>query len=119
LGLRFVRPIFPRRLTNDRDGHPVSLTRNLLSYTEKRIWIECHFDYKFTKKLKLSPDKGLLKGDFLIDDHNDGKGQERFERELIRFGSQLFPDWHSVQVGLDRRGILTGEFPLPGKGKTL
>ncbi|MGB7345292.1 MAG: hypothetical protein WBD20_13845 [Pirellulaceae bacterium] len=48
-------------------------TRNPLSYTEKRLWIEEHFDYEFTKRLILSPDKGLLKGDFLVDDHVEGK----------------------------------------------
>ncbi len=47
-------------------------TRNAHSYSEKRIWIEEHFDYGFTKKLILSPNKGLLKGDFLVDDHSCG-----------------------------------------------
>lgn len=38
-------------------------TRNPHSYTEKRLWIENHFDYDFTKRLIISPDKSLLKGD--------------------------------------------------------
>lgn len=71
-------------------------TRNPLSYTEKRVWIEKHFDYPFTKKLIISPDKGLVKGDYLIDDFVSGKGQERFEGELIQFGSKRFPDWNAV-----------------------
>lgn len=71
-------------------------TRNPLSYMEKRIWIERHFDYAFTKKLILSPDKGLLIGHFLIDDHDFGKGQQRFEGELILFRSERFPDWNAV-----------------------
>jgi 5'(3')-deoxyribonucleotidase len=71
-------------------------TRNPLCYTEKRIWIENHFDYAFTKKLILSPDKGLFRGQFLIDDHTSGRGQERFDGELIHFGSPRFPDWNSV-----------------------
>ena len=71
-------------------------TRNPLSYTEKRLWIESHFDYQFTKRLILSPNKGLLKGDFLIDDNVTGKGQENFEGQLIHFGSAEFPDWEAV-----------------------
>ncbi len=38
-------------------------TRNPHSYTEKRLWIEKYFDYQFTKRLILSPNKSLLKGD--------------------------------------------------------
>lgn len=71
-------------------------TRNPQSYAEKRIWIESHFDYEFTKKLILSPDKGLFRGDFLIDDHASGRGQERFAGELLHFGTPRFPDWTKV-----------------------
>ena len=71
-------------------------TRNPHSYTEKRLWIENHFDYDFTKRLIISPDKSLLKGDLLIDDYIHGKGQESFEGELIHFGSEIFPDWVSI-----------------------
>ncbi len=71
-------------------------TRNPHSYMEKRIWIENHFDYNFTKKLIISPNKGLLKGDMLIDDIIAGKGQEYFEGDLIHFGSPEFPDWVTV-----------------------
>ncbi|MCP3924711.1 MAG: hypothetical protein GY714_19215 [Desulfobacterales bacterium] len=71
-------------------------TRNPHSYMEKRIWIESHFDYNFTKKLIICPNKGLLKGDILIDDIVAGKGQESFEGDLIHFGSPEFPDWSSV-----------------------
>lgn len=71
-------------------------TKNPLSYTEKRLWIENHFGYPFTERLIISPNKGLLKGDFLVDDNASGKGQENFEGELIQFGSQSFPDWPTV-----------------------
>ncbi len=71
-------------------------TRNPLSYTEKRIWIEKYFGYNFTKKLILCPNKGLLKGDILIDDNINGRGQEDFIGEIIHFGSPEFPDWISV-----------------------
>jgi 5'-nucleotidase len=71
-------------------------TRNPSCYSEKRIWIEKHFDYDFTKKLIISPNKGLFKGDILIDDHICGKGQENFKGRLIHFGSSAFPDWTTV-----------------------
>ena len=71
-------------------------TRNPLSYTEKRIWIEKHFDYEFTKRLIICSNKGLLKGDLLIDDHNQGKGQEDFEGKLIHFGTESYPNWKTV-----------------------
>lgn len=71
-------------------------TRNPLSYTEKRIWIEKHFDYNFAERLILSSNKALLKGDLLIDDYESGKGQENFEGNLIVFGSKSYPDWDSV-----------------------
>ncbi|WDI42179.1 5' nucleotidase, NT5C type [Bremerella sp. P1] len=83
-------------------------TRNPHSYSEKRIWIEEHFDYPFTKKLILCPNKGLLKGDYLVDDHVTGKGQDAFEGTLIEFGSNDFPDWHAVLTFLKKRGITNG-----------
>lgn len=70
--------------------------KNPLSYTEKRLWIEEHFDYVLTEKLIISPDKGLLWGQFLVDDQSSGRGQERFEGELIQFGTARWPDWMSV-----------------------
>lgn len=82
-------------------------TRNAHSYSEKRIWIEEYFDYAFTKKLILSPNKGLLKGDYLIDDHDAGKGQDSFDGMLIQFGSEAFPDWRSVLTFLKGRAITT------------
>jgi len=44
----------------------------------------------------LATNKGLLKGDYLIDDYVAGRGQENFEGELIHFGSEQYPDWSSV-----------------------
>lgn len=71
-------------------------TRNAHSYTEKHNWIKKHFGYEFTKKLIISPNKGLLKGAFLIDDYIDGKGQEDFEGELIHFGTERYANWNLV-----------------------
>ncbi|MFY0606434.1 MAG: hypothetical protein JXR10_06960 [Cyclobacteriaceae bacterium] len=70
--------------------------KNPLSYTEKRVWIEEHLGYEYVEKLILSMNKGLVKGDYLIDDWTEGRGQENFERRLIQFGSGEFPDWEAV-----------------------
>lgn len=70
--------------------------KNPLCYTEKRVWIEKYFDLEFCKKLILCCDKGLVKGDYLIDDCI-GDGQENFEGEHIHFGKEKFPDWEAVK----------------------
>jgi 5'(3')-deoxyribonucleotidase len=70
--------------------------RNPNSYTDKRLLIEKTFDYDFCKKLIITPNKGLLKGDVLIDDYDHGRGQENFEGELIHFGSSDYPNWQSI-----------------------
>lgn len=72
-------------------------TRNPLSYKEKRVWIETHFGYDFCKKLIICSNKGLLKGDILIDDNLTGKGQDKFEGELLHFGSNEYPNWETIQ----------------------
>jgi 5'(3')-deoxyribonucleotidase len=71
-------------------------TRNPLSYTEKRLWIENHFDYEFTERLIICPNKGLLRGDYLIDDNLHGKGQENFLGTVLHYGSPCFPSWRSI-----------------------
>jgi 5'(3')-deoxyribonucleotidase len=76
-------------------------TRNPFSYTEKRVWIEKHFGIEFTEKLIISPNKGLLKGDILIDDLISGRGQENFEGKIMQFGSADYPDWKTVNARLE------------------
>jgi 5'(3')-deoxyribonucleotidase len=76
-------------------------TKNPFSYTEKRVWIEKYFGIEFTEKLIISPNKGLLKGDILIDDLISGRGQENFEGEVMQFGSVSFPDWKTVMAQLE------------------
>jgi 5'(3')-deoxyribonucleotidase len=70
--------------------------KNPLSYMEKRIWVENHLGFNAVNKLILSPNKALLRGDYLIDDYTEGKGQDQFKGELINFGSGEFPNWNSV-----------------------
>lgn len=71
-------------------------TKNPLSYSEKRLWIEDKFGYEMTPKLIICSNKGLLKGDVLIDDHSCGRGQEHFEGKLIHFGQSDYPNWKAV-----------------------
>ena len=70
--------------------------QNPLCYTEKRLWIENHFDLDFAHRTIISPNKSLLKGDYLIDDHATGRGQDRFEGQLIHFGTPAFSNWNMV-----------------------
>ena len=74
--------------------------RNPLCYTEKRVWVESHLGYDFVEKLIICSNKGLLKGDILIDDNISGKGQEEFEGKLFHFGGNDFPDWAAVRSEL-------------------
>lgn len=64
---------------------------NPMSYTEKRIYIENNFGIDMCEKLILCPNKGLLRGDMLIDDHIHD-----FQGINILFGSPNFKDWKSV-----------------------
>lgn len=65
---------------------------NPLCYTEKRVWVENHLGMEMVERLIISPNKALLKGDYLIDDHE----HPGFEGELIQFGYGSYPDWESV-----------------------
>lgn len=80
--------------------------KNPLSYTEKRLWIEDFFNVEMANKLILSSNKGLNKGDYLIDDCDSGKGQEDFEGKLLLFGGDEFPDWKTII------GYFVNEFKL-------
>jgi len=93
-----VEAVNSLRARDDLDVHILTAPSvyNPHSYMEKRQCIEKHFDYEFCHKLILSPDKGLLKGHFLIDDCTEGKGQEGFDGQVIQFGSDEYPDWDSV-----------------------
>lgn len=68
---------------------------NIHAPSEKRIWVERHLGEKAFKRLILSHNKSLVKGDYLIDDRI-ANGVDGFEGEHIHFGSERFPDWASV-----------------------
>jgi len=75
--------------------------RNPFSYTEKREWVEVHLGSDVCNRLILCANKGLLRGDLLVDDRLSGMGQENFDGQLIHFGSPRFPDWASVRNALN------------------
>jgi 5'(3')-deoxyribonucleotidase len=66
---------------------------NPFSYSEKRAWIENHFDMALVNNLIICAQKNLLRGDYLIDDHLTGNGQDKFCGELIQFGSRNSRGW--------------------------
>lgn len=70
---------------------------NPLSYTGKRNWVEKNLGFDTLNNLILSPHKELLKGDYIIDDMETGKGQDKFEGNLIKFGSEKFKDWKAIK----------------------
>jgi 5'(3')-deoxyribonucleotidase len=69
--------------------------RNVNCYTEKAQWVWDHLGYDVLEKTIMSPDKSLLKGDYLIDDMGNA-GQENFEGEWIHFKTSKFPNWKTV-----------------------
>lgn len=70
--------------------------KNLMSYTEKADWVLSNLGEEWLNRLIICPDKSLLNGDMLIDDHISGKGQEDFEGALIHFGGIDYPNWNSI-----------------------
>ena len=79
---------------------------NTHCYSEKRLWVEKYFGLGFVEKLIICSNKGLLKGDVLIDDYLSGRGQENFHGELIHFGSDNYPGWPEVMNYLNTKSNL-------------
>jgi len=75
---------------------------NVHSWTEKRVWVDKHLGELAYKKLILSHNKGLLKGDYIIDDRTVN-GVSEFEGEHIHFGSEKFPDWETIVKYLTKK----------------
>ncbi len=65
---------------------------NPLCYTEKRVWVEQHLGLETTPNLIICQRKGLLKGDFLIDDHL----YPEFEGKQLHFGWPPYETWKDV-----------------------
>jgi hypothetical protein len=83
--------------------------QNPMCYTEKRVWVEQHLGLKAAQKLIICWNKGLLKGDYLIDDTIIylAKTQEErdylqtpFEGKFIHYGSPQYRTWMLVKEEL-------------------
>ncbi|HZD53839.1 MAG TPA: HD domain-containing protein [Woeseiaceae bacterium] len=68
---------------------------NPTALSDKLAWVKAHLGEACRKRLILSHNKHLNRGDFLVDDRPNN-GAKDFEGELIVFGSEAFPDWGAV-----------------------
>lgn len=68
---------------------------NPMAAMDKRFWIEQHFGSLFYKKMCITHLKGMLIGDYIIDDRK-ANGVEHFKGEHIHFGSDECTDWDAV-----------------------
>lgn len=68
---------------------------NPSAWSDKLIWVKKYLGEVAHKRLILSHNKNLNRGDYLIDDRTKN-GAGEFPGELIRFGSSDFPDWEAV-----------------------
>ena len=53
--------------------------------------------FEHVHRLIISYHKNLLKGDYLIDDRIEGRGQESFDGVVIQYGSDQFKNWIDVK----------------------
>ena len=75
---------------------------NYNSWTHKRLWVSENLGESIRKRLILSHNKSLLRGDYLIDD-NPWNGAKDFDGEWLQFGSERFPNWDSINAFLKNR----------------
>lgn len=77
---------------------------NSSAWSDKLNWVKENLKGTAHKRLIISHNKNLNKGDFLIDDR-DKNGAAEFEGELIKFGSNEFPDWETVKTYMINNNI--------------
>lgn len=68
---------------------------NDTAWYDKLNWVKKHIGKTAYKRLILTHNKHLNRGDYLIDDRLKN-GADKFQGELILFLSDRFPDWKSV-----------------------
>ena len=68
---------------------------NHFAWSEKLEWVKKYIGNVAEKRLIITCHKNLNKGDYLIDDMRRN-GSERFEGELILFGSDEFLNWKNI-----------------------
>jgi 5'(3')-deoxyribonucleotidase len=82
--------------------------QNPMCYTEKRVWVEKYLGLKAAQKLIICWNKGLLKGDYLIDDtliptpktQEEYYMQTPFGGKFIHYGSSRYKNWNLVKEEL-------------------
>lgn len=75
---------------------------NPSAWIDKLLWVKKYLGKPAYKRLILSHNKHLNLGDYLVDDR-DKNGADRFRGELIRFGSEEFPNWNAVTSYLKQK----------------
>ena len=68
---------------------------NPSAWSDKLKWVKKHLGESAKKTLIISHHKNLNIGDFLVDDRKKN-GADKFQGELILFGSNDFTDWEAV-----------------------
>ncbi len=86
-----------RKLSEQYDTYILSTApwRNPSAWVDKLLWVKEHLPETGYKRLILSHNKQLNKGDYLIDDRT-ANGAGDFEGEHIQFGQEPFTDWDAV-----------------------
>lgn len=80
---------------------------NPSAWSDKLKWIKKYLPEIGHKRLILSHNKHLNRGDYLIDDRLKN-GVDRFQGEHIHFGTDGFEDWRAVLNYLcDKEGVET------------
>ena len=64
-------------------------------WKEKRLWVEKYLGKCATKKLILTHNKNLIKGDYIIDDTTN-HGVDKFDGEYILYGGSKYKTWDIV-----------------------
>ena len=68
---------------------------NPSAWSDKVVWVKKHLGDSAHKRLILSHNKNLNRGDYLIDDRLKN-GAAEFKGEHIHFGQKPFLDWQAV-----------------------
>ena len=68
---------------------------NASAWSDKVLWVQKYLGTNAHKRLILSHNKNLNAGDYLIDDRLKN-GVDLFKGEHIHFGTEKFPNWHTV-----------------------
>ena len=85
---------------------------NPSAWQHKVEWVHLHFgedeyvdreENPAYKRLILSHHKNLNRGDYLVDDRPHKNGADKFDGEVITFGSTKYPDWPAVTKHLRAR----------------